>query len=59
MVQQVVLRPELPASVAAPLQTGDVVGQAVAVLDGYPLGAVPIVTSEAVEKGTWWDRLFH
>ncbi len=59
MVEQVVLRPELPASVAAPLQTGDVVGQAVAVLDGYPLGAVSIVTAEAVEKGNWLDRLFH
>jgi len=59
MAEQVVLRPELPESVAAPLQTGDVVGQAVALLGGYPLGAVPIVTSEAVEKGSWWDRLFH
>ena len=43
----------------APLQAGDVVGQAVALLDGYPLGAVSIVTAEAVEKGSWWDRLFH
>lgn len=59
VAEQVKIRPELPASVTAPLQIGDVVGQAVAVLDGQPFAAVPIVTTEAVERGNWFDRLFH
>jgi D-alanyl-D-alanine carboxypeptidase (penicillin-binding protein 5/6) len=58
-VQQVVLQPQLPEKVQAPLEVGQVVGKAVALLGNHVLGEVPIVTREAVPKGSWWDRLLH
>jgi D-alanyl-D-alanine carboxypeptidase (penicillin-binding protein 5/6) len=59
VAEQITLKPEFAASISAPLEVGDVVGQAVATLDGHPFAAVPIVATEAVEKGNWFDRLFH
>jgi D-alanyl-D-alanine carboxypeptidase (penicillin-binding protein 5/6) len=59
LADKIALRPELPASVDAPLPQGADVGRAVAVLSGQTLGSVRIVTAEAVEKGNWLDRLFH
>ena len=60
------LKPELvqpwaadTPTVAAPIAAGQVVGSAVAILDGRELGAVDILCSEEVPKGSFWDRLFH
>jgi len=58
-VDEVVLQPNLPEKIPAPFEAGDEVGQATAMLDGHPLGSVPIVATESVEKGNWFDRLFH
>lgn len=51
-------RYDLPEKVEAPLPAGEIVGRAVAMLDGVSLGSVDLVTAEAVEKGGFWDRLF-
>ena len=51
-------RYELPDRIEAPLPAGEVVGRAVAELDGYALGAVDLMVTEVVEKGGFWDRLF-
>ncbi len=58
-ISEVRLQPDLPEKLAAPITEGDVVGRAVAVLDGHELGSVAIVATETVEKGNWLDRLFH
>ena len=58
-VDEVVLRPDLPGEIRAPVQEGQVLGRGVAWLDGMELGAVSIVSIEDVEKGNWFDRLFH
>ncbi|MBU1073632.1 hypothetical protein KKG45_10325, partial [bacterium] len=55
---EVVFRYELPDRIEAPLPAGEVVGRAVAELDGHDLGAVDLMVSEDVEKGGFWDRLF-
>ena len=49
----------LENKVQAPLAVGQIVGRAVAVLDGDELGAVDLLCGEEVPKGTFWDRLFH
>ncbi len=58
-IADVVLQSDLPDRILAPIVEGDIVGRAVAVLDGHELGAVPIVAIESVEKGNWLDRLFN
>jgi len=58
-VAEVVLQSDLPEQIPAPISEGDVVGRAVAMLDGHELGSVPIVATESIEKGNWFDRLFH
>ena len=58
-VDEVVLQPNLPEKISAPFEAGDEVGQATALLDGHALGSVPIVATESVEKGNWFDRLFN
>jgi len=58
-IDEVQLDLRLPVNVAAPIAAGQVVGSAVAILDGRELGAVDILCSEEVPKGSFWDRLFH
>ncbi len=53
------LRYELTAPLAAPVAKGEKVGVAVAVLDDHVLGRVDLLAAETVEKGTWFNRLFH
>jgi len=55
---EIAFRYDLPEKIEAPLAAGKVVGRAVAMLDGYTLGSVDLVTAEIVEKGGFWDRLF-
>jgi serine-type D-Ala-D-Ala carboxypeptidase (penicillin-binding protein 5/6) len=55
----VALQIELAPALHAPFGAGAPAGRAVAVLDGREIGSVPLVTSTAVAKGTWLDRLFR
>ena len=47
----------LPEEFQAPVAAGTEVGRAVVNLDGIELGSVPLVTTEAVAKGNWLNRL--
>jgi D-alanyl-D-alanine carboxypeptidase (penicillin-binding protein 5/6) len=58
-VGEVLLETRLPEKAPAPLEAGQVVGSGVAMLGDKVLGEVPIVTLEAVPKGSWLDRIFH
>jgi D-alanyl-D-alanine carboxypeptidase (penicillin-binding protein 5/6) len=49
----------LPEEVTAPVAAGAEVGQAVVKLDGIELGSVPILTTEAIDKGNWFNRLMN
>lgn len=53
------LEHRLPGKLEAPLAAGQVVGMAVAVVGGQVLGEVPILVSEDVERGSFWQRLLH
>ncbi len=55
----VALQIELAPALRAPIVAGAPAGRAVAMLDGREIGSVPLVTSTAVAKGTWLDRLFR
>jgi D-alanyl-D-alanine carboxypeptidase (penicillin-binding protein 5/6) len=55
----VALQIELAPDLRAPFDAGAPAGRAVAMLDGRELGSVSLVTSAAVAKGTWFDRLFR
>ena len=55
---EVVFRYELPERIEAPLPAGEVVGYAVAELDGYALGTINLMLTETLVKGGFWDRLF-
>jgi len=55
---KVVLENQLPEKLTAPLRPGQVVGKAVAKLDGAVLGEVPIIAIEAVDRGSFFQRLF-
>jgi D-alanyl-D-alanine carboxypeptidase (penicillin-binding protein 5/6) len=57
--QDLVFENRLPESVEAPLDRGAEVGETVILLDGRQLGSVPLILSEAVEKGNWWNRLLN
>lgn len=57
--QAVALQLEFSPTLKAPLDAGAEAGRAVAILDGRELGSVPLVTSTAVAKGSWFDRLFR
>jgi D-alanyl-D-alanine carboxypeptidase (penicillin-binding protein 5/6) len=50
---------ELPPEVPAPVTAGAEVGRAVVRLDGVELGSVPLVTTEDVETGNWFQRLLN
>ena len=53
------MRRELVEPVTAPVAEGEKVGEVVAVLDGFELGRVDLLAAETVEKGNWFNRLFH
>jgi D-alanyl-D-alanine carboxypeptidase (penicillin-binding protein 5/6) len=55
----VALQIELAPGLRAPIDAGAPAGRAVAMLDGREIGSVSLVTSTAVAKGTWFDRLFR
>lgn len=53
------IRTELPEQLQAPLAAFERVGKAVVLLDGVPLGEVPLVVTEEYPKGNWLDRLLN
>ncbi|MEW6439902.1 MAG: D-alanyl-D-alanine carboxypeptidase family protein [bacterium] len=55
---EVVLTEELPEMMEAPLQQGQVVGKVTARLGDRVLGEVDVISSEADEKASFWERLF-
>jgi serine-type D-Ala-D-Ala carboxypeptidase (penicillin-binding protein 5/6) len=57
--KSVALHLEVAPGLRAPLLAGAAAGRAVAMLDGREIGSVPLVTSTAVAKGNWLDRLFR
>ncbi len=57
--QDLELEIHLPEDFQAPLAAGAEVGQAYVKLDGIVLGSVPIVATEAIEKGNWFNRLLN
>ncbi len=58
-IDDVVIEYRLPEKLEAPLTAGTEVGVAVALLDEFELGTVPVVTLEEVPRGNWLDRLLH
>jgi len=54
----IAFRYDLPERIEAPRPAGEIVGRAVAELDGKAIGAVDLVLADIVEKGGFWDRLF-
>ena len=57
--QDLELEIRLPEEFQAPVAIGAEVGQAVIRLDGVELGSVPIIATEAVAKGNWFNRLMN
>ena len=57
--QDLELEIRLPEEFQAPVELGAEVGQAVVKLDGVELGSVPIVTTAAIAKGNWLNRLLN
>ncbi len=57
--QDLELEIRLPEEFQAPVAAGAEVGQAVIKLDGIVLGSVPIIATEAVAKGNWFNRLMN
>ena len=55
----VVLSSDLPDKILAPIEEGQEVGRAIAMLDGRILGEVPIIAVRAVPRGNFFQRLFH
>ena len=53
--QDIELRPSLPQSVAAPIEKGQEIGGLEVELGGKLVGRVPVVSSEAVERRSFWD----
>ncbi len=58
-IGSVVIEKRLEDDLVAPVEAGQVVGKAVAVLDGAELGEVPIVAAERVAEGSFFDKLLH
>ena len=56
---KVKLEDQLPAKLVAPIKAGEVVGKAVAKIDGKIVAEVPIVALEAVPEGSFFQRLFN
>jgi serine-type D-Ala-D-Ala carboxypeptidase (penicillin-binding protein 5/6) len=46
------------APAAAPVRAGQVVGTAVASLNGQQVGRVPVIAGAAVEKQPWWKKFW-
>ena len=58
--QRVELSPDLPESVPAPVQPGDVVGRVNVIVDGRSVAQIPVATAEGVEaKGMALDRIWR
>ncbi len=59
--QEADLRVELllPEAVQAPQALGAEVGRAVVKLGGRSLGSVPLILTEELVKGSWWDRFLN
>ena len=57
--QDLELEIRLPEEYQAPVAAGAEVGQAVIKLDGIELCSVPIIATEAVAKGNWFNRLMN
>jgi serine-type D-Ala-D-Ala carboxypeptidase (penicillin-binding protein 5/6) len=55
----IVLRPEVPSQVAAPVAAGERLGEVIAMLDGHELGRVELLAAVTVEKGSWYHRLLR
>ena len=47
----------VPTEVAAPLAEGEKIGEVVYEQEGREIGRVPLVTTEAVEEPSIWDRV--
>jgi len=58
-VGAVVIEKRVADVVTAPVEAGQVVGKAVAVLSGKDIAEVPIVATERVAEGSFLDKLFH
>ena len=50
---------ELPESLSAPVQKGDVVGKVTYMLDGKTVGEVPVLAEESVERISFRDVLLR
>ena len=58
--QRVELAPDLPESVTAPVQPGDVVGRVNVIVDGRSVAQIPVAAAEGVEaKGMALDRIWR
>ncbi len=58
--QRVELSPDLPESVPAPVQPGDVVGRVNVIVDGRSVAQIPVAAAEGVEaKGVALDRIWR
>ena len=58
--QRVELSPDLPESVPAPVQPGDVVGRVNVIVDGRSVAQIPVAAAEGVEaKGMPLDRIWR
>ena len=58
-VDLVILEKRISEPLAAPIEAGEVVGTAVALLNGRTLGEVPIVAAEPVARGSLLQRIMH
>lgn len=56
---EIVVEMRLDDGVKAPVGQGQIVGRATAKLGARVLAEVPLVALEAVERGSFWQRLFH
>lgn len=58
-VDLIVLEERFPQPLSAPIEAGEVVGTAVALLQGRTLSEVPIVAAETVARGSILQRIMH
>ena len=58
--QRLELAPDLPESVPAPVQPGDVVGHVNVIVDGRSVARIPVAAAEGVEaKGMTLERIWR